>query len=126
MPRNLGLLKTKRGKATLPLPSACRIEFLSSFHFPPWATPCLVDVKVYVFPLNAPDEALATKPTTIAAASVMVPLICDRLYPRPMCVKHIVIPVYVNRGEQRRLVSARAARSSCPARRSSRCARSPR
>src|SRR5215210_4677921 len=88
MPPNLGLLKTKRGKATLALASACRIEFLSSFHFPPWATPCLVDVNVYVFPVNALDEALATNPTTIAAASVIVrpaPLfgvICAGLYPR--------------------------------------------
>src|SRR6266536_1968465 len=71
MPPNLGLLKTKRGKATLPLPSACRIELLSSFHFPPCATPCLVDVKVYVFRVNALDEALATRATTIAAAGVM-------------------------------------------------------
>jgi len=71
MPPKRGLLKTKRGKATLPLPSACRIEFLSSFQFPPCATPCLVDVNVYVFSVDALDE-LATNPTAIAAASVMV------------------------------------------------------
>src|SRR5215203_1207377 len=69
---NLGLLKTKSGNATLPLPSACRIALLSSFHFPPCATPCLTDEKVYVLPVDPPDQALPPSATRSAAPRLNV------------------------------------------------------
>src|SRR5215212_3021053 len=72
MPAKMGLLKTKSGNATLPLRSACRIALLSSFHFPPCATPCLTDEKVWVLPVDPPDQALPPSATTSAAPRVNV------------------------------------------------------